>query len=74
MNTYCLITGESGGIGTMGRFIKSDWARQQNLIDLNISALMHLSYLFGADMSERGNGCILNMASVAAFLAKDLNR
>lgn len=51
----------------MGSFLRSDWARQQSLIDLNVSALVHLSYLFGADMAERGNGRIVNMSSVAAF-------
>ena len=47
----------------------SEWNRQQALIDLNITALVKLTYLFGNDMKKRGIGRIINLSSVAAFSA-----
>ncbi len=53
----------------MGAFLDADWLRQQALIDLNISAVVRLTYLFGNDMKKRGYGRIINLSSVAAFSA-----
>ena len=39
------------------------------MIQLNITALTELSYLFGRDMAERGSGHILLVASLLAFQA-----
>lgn len=63
------ILANNAGFGDQGAFLDSDWERQEKMIDLNIRALMRLSYLFGNDMRARGYGRILNMASVAAFTA-----
>ena len=59
----------NAGFGDQGAFLDSDWERQDEMIRLNITALMHLAYLFGNDMRTRGFGRILNVASVAAFTA-----
>ncbi len=59
----------NAGFGGMGAFLDADWLRQQALIDLNISAVVRLTYLFGNDMKKRGYGRIINLSSVAAFSA-----
>ena len=59
----------NAGFGDQGAFLDSVWERQDEMIRLNITALMHLAYLFGNDMRTRGFGRILNVASVAAFTA-----
>jgi len=59
----------NAGFGDMRAFLDADWPRQQALIDLNISAVVRLTFLFGNDMKERGYGRIINLASVAAFSA-----
>ena len=63
----CLVN--NAGFGDMSAFLDALWPRQQALIDLNISAVVRLTYLFGRDMKKRGSGRILNLASVAAFSA-----
>lgn len=59
----------NAGFGDMRAFLEADWLRQQALIDLNVSAVVRLTYLFGNDMKERGYGRIINLSSVAAFSA-----
>ncbi len=59
----------NAGFGNMGAFLDADWSRQQALLDLNISAVVRLTYLFGKDMKELGYGRIINLSSVAAFSA-----
>ena len=63
------ILANNAGFGDQGAFLDSSWERQEEMIKLNILALMRLSYLFGNDMRTRGAGRILNVASVAAFAA-----
>lgn len=57
----------NAGFGYHSAFLRSDWERQRQLIQVNIIALTQLSYLYGTDMLERGHGRILNVASTAAF-------
>jgi len=57
------------GFGDQGAFLDADWQRQENMIRLNVLALMRLSYLFGNSMRLHGAGRILNVSSVAAFSA-----
>lgn len=57
----------NAGFGDQGAFLDSDWARQEEMVKLNVLALMRLSYLFGTRMRVRGSGRILNVASVAAL-------
>ncbi|HED09317.1 MAG TPA: SDR family NAD(P)-dependent oxidoreductase, partial [Caldithrix abyssi] len=58
----------NAGFGDSGPFLESDWARQQEMIELNITALSHLTRLFVPDMVQRRQGGLLNVASTAAFL------
>lgn len=57
----------NAGVGDFGAFAQSDLDRQDNMIQINIMALMHLTRLFLAPMLEKGAGKILNVASTAAF-------
>lgn len=59
----------NAGFGDLYAFLDSEWERQQALIDLNITALVRLTYLIGNDMKKHGSGKIVNLSSVAAFSA-----
>ena len=50
-------------------FFDTRWHRHKNMIDVNITALMHLTYLFGEDMRKSRKGRILNVSSLASFCA-----
>lgn len=57
----------NAGFGDFGLFAESDWDKQERMINLNITGLVHLTRLFLPGMIERGEGKILNVASIAAF-------
>src|ERR1044072_1652397 len=57
----------NAGFGSMGEFATLDLAREVNMIDLNVRALVELTHLFLQPMRERKRGAILNVASTAAF-------
>lgn len=59
----------NAGFGDGNAFLDAPWERQKNMVELNVLALMHLSYLYGAEMKKRGHGKIMNIASAAAFSA-----
>jgi short-subunit dehydrogenase len=57
----------NAGAGLGGDFADTDIQRQLEIIQLNISALTHLTYLFLPAMIKRRAGWIMNVASTAAF-------
>lgn len=57
----------NAGFGSMGDFMAQDIERELNMIDLNIRALVELTYRYLAPMRERKSGAIINVASTAAF-------
>jgi uncharacterized protein len=57
----------NAGVGDFGFFYESDWAKQEQIINLNVTALTYLTHLFLPDMVKRKNGKVLNVASTAAF-------
>jgi short-subunit dehydrogenase len=57
----------NAGFGSMGDLTKLDLARELNMIDLNIKALVELTYRFLLPMRERRQGAIINVASTAGF-------
>jgi short-subunit dehydrogenase len=57
----------NAGFGSMGDFVKLDQARELNMIDLNVKALVDLTYRFLPPMRQRKRGAIINVASTAAF-------
>jgi uncharacterized protein len=59
----------NAGFGAMAEFMSVDLDRQLNMIDLNVKALVALTYRFLAPMRERKQGAIINVASTAGFQA-----
>ena len=57
----------NAGFGSMGDFAALDLARELEMIDLNVNALVALTYLYLKPMRERKSGTIINVASTAAF-------
>jgi short-subunit dehydrogenase len=57
----------NAGYGKLGAFAEVSYAESAGQIDLNITALTHLTKLFLAPMLERKSGKILNVASTAGF-------
>jgi len=58
----------NAGQGEYGEFVTTDIHRELDIIQLNISSLVVLTKLFLKDMVDRGEGRILNLASVASKL------
>jgi short-subunit dehydrogenase len=57
----------NAGLGVWGLFKDADWTKTQNMLDVNITALTHLTHLFTKNMLLRGYGRVLMVASTAAF-------
>lgn len=58
----------NAGFGDFSHFAETDWPKQERMINLNVTALAHLTRLFLPYMISRGSGRILNVASVASFV------
>jgi short-subunit dehydrogenase len=59
----------NAGYGLHGDFVETSIDRTVDMIQLNITALTELTYLFGRDMATRRSGHILLVASLLAFQA-----
>lgn len=59
----------NAGVGSYGNFDKNEVENEMRLIDLNVSAVSHLTHYFLRKMKKRNSGGILNIASTAAFSA-----
>ena len=57
----------NAGFGDYGLFANSSLARQLEMIQLNISAIVALTHLFLTPMRQQGEGGIINVSSIAAF-------
>ncbi len=57
----------NAGFGSMGEFATLALERELQMIDLNVKALVALTYLYLAPMRERRRGAIINVASTAGF-------
>lgn len=57
----------NAGAGLFGPFAQSDWKRVQQLLDVDIAGLTHLTHLFLPGMVARHWGRILQVASTAGF-------
>lgn len=58
----------NAGFGDYGNFIEMSLKKDEEMIAVNITALVGLTKLFGADMVKAGNGKIMNVASLLSFL------
>mgnify|MGYP000279302415 CR=1 FL=1 len=57
----------NAGFGDYGAFAESSLSKQLEMIQLNISTLTALTYLFLNPMRDRAAGGIINIASIAGF-------
>ncbi len=57
----------NAGFGDYGAFADRELQRQVDMIQLNITALVELTYLFLPQMKQRGSGGIINVSSIAGF-------
>jgi short-subunit dehydrogenase len=57
----------NAGFGDFGMFTETDWSKELQMINLNITTLTHFTKLYLKDMVKRRSGKIMNVASVAAF-------
>jgi short-subunit dehydrogenase len=57
----------NAGFGDFGMFLETDWNKEAQMIQLNITALTQLTKLYLKEMVKRGSGKIMNVASTAAF-------
>lgn len=58
----------NAGFGGHGAFLERDLVKDQAMIDLNVSALVTLSHLFGNDMKAGKGGKMLHVSSTASFI------
>ncbi|HUE81921.1 MAG TPA: SDR family oxidoreductase [Pyrinomonadaceae bacterium] len=57
----------NAGIGSMGVFAELDLERELKIIDLNVKALVELTYRYLLPMRQQRQGAIINVASTAGF-------
>ncbi|MBC7552670.1 MAG: SDR family oxidoreductase [Taibaiella sp.] len=57
----------NAGFGDYGMFCETDWNKEVQMINLNITALTQFTKLYLQDMVKRKTGKIMNVASTAAF-------
>jgi short-subunit dehydrogenase len=57
----------NAGFGDFGMFVETEWNKELQMINLNITTLTQFTKLYIQDMVKRGSGKIMNVASTAAF-------
>ncbi len=57
----------NAGFGDFGMFYETDWNKELQMINLNITTLTQFTKLYLKDMVKRKSGKIMNVASTAAF-------
>ena len=57
----------NAGFGLGGEFLETDIHREIDMIQVNVTAVTHLTKLFAPAMVKRRSGRIMNVASTAAF-------
>ena len=63
----------NAGVIVYGPFAETDWAREAQMIEINLAALTQLTKLFLPEMIGRGAGRILNVGSTGSFVPGPLN-
>jgi short-subunit dehydrogenase len=58
----------NAGFGDYGSFVEMPLKKDEEMIAVNITTLVGLTKLFGADMAKAGKGRIMNVASLLSFL------
>ncbi len=57
----------NAGLGDSGEFSTAEWPRIRSMLDVNITALTHLTYLLLPSMLRTQGAAVLNVSSVAGF-------
>lgn len=57
----------NAGFGDFGMFVETDWNKELQMINLNITTLTLFTKLYLQDMVKRRSGKMMNVASTAAF-------
>lgn len=57
----------NAGLGEFGLFNEAAWDKIANMLEVNVTALTHLTHLFAGPMAARGYGRVLMVASTAAY-------
>jgi hypothetical protein len=57
----------NAGFGDFGMFVETEWNKELQMINLNITTLTQFTKLYLKDMVKHGSGKIMNVASTAAF-------
>ncbi|MDE8343735.1 MAG: SDR family oxidoreductase [Acidocella sp.] len=57
----------NAGLGVFGMFADAAWDDLNNMLNVNMIALTHLTHLFAKPMADRGYGRVMMVASTAAF-------
>jgi short-subunit dehydrogenase len=57
----------NAGFGDFGMFVETEWNKELQMINLNITTLTQFTKLYLQDMVKRKSGKIMNVASTAAF-------
>ena len=63
----------NAGLGAALPLLDSDVGRMEDMIHLNVTALMRLTYAAVPGFAARGNGTIINISSVVAIAPERLN-
>lgn len=58
----------NAGVGLTGAFTDTDWRRERDMLQINVTALTELTKLLLPGMVQRRRGRILNVASTAGFV------
>jgi len=57
----------NAGFGIKGDFLAVGWERQQEMLNLTLMNLTHLTHVFLPDMVKRGSGYVLLVSSIGAY-------
>src|SRR5262249_37877338 len=63
----------NAGVGAPAPFLDADIDRLARMVDLNVTALVRLSYAVLPALLNRGSGSIINVASVVGIVPEILN-
>jgi hypothetical protein len=63
----------NAGFGTFAPLLRSDVAKMGEMIQLNVLALMRLTYAVAPGMARRGQGAIINISSMVSIAPEALN-
>ena len=58
----------NAGFGVKGRFLDTSYQQEQQMLDVLVTAVMHLTHVAVPGMVERGRGYVFNVSSVASWI------